>query len=300
MSEQRKRGLGMGLSALLGDDLPERFESGASSGGASAADVAPQRVPLDALTASPFQPRRNFTEPDLAALAESIKAHGIMQPIVVRPRAQGGARYEIIAGERRWRAAAIAGLREVPIVVRALSDAQALELALIENLQRQDLTPIEEADAYRRLLDDFAHTQDSLARVLGKSRSHVANSLRLLNLPDEIKAMVEMNRLSAGHARALLAADDMLHLANLVVTRGLNVRQTEALVRKAAEGPGQTASPSQPPAADSDYTAIADGLAAHLSVKVALRPKTRGQGGTLTLAYDSSAQLDAILERLQR
>lgn len=274
----RKRGLGMGLSALLG-----------------AADLAAEgarTVPIEYLRPSSVQPRRHFGEDELAALTESIRAKGVMQPLLVRRAPAADDRYEIIAGERRWRAAQMAGCHELPVVVYALSDREALEVALLENVQRQDLTPLEEAEGYRRLLDEFGHTQDELARIVGKSRSHLANLLRLLDLPAPLRAMLENGQLSAGHARALLGARDPGPLAREVVARGLNVRQTEALVRNERQSI-KLAGPKQ---RDADTLALERDLASRLGLPVRLQP--RANGGTLSIGYRSLEQLDDLIRRL--
>ena len=225
MSEEHPRkGLGRGLSALLAedpDDQPalDRLRVG-------------RTVPIENLVPNRYQPRHYFDEEELQSLADSIRQNGILMPILVRRTGDGDGNFEIVAGERRWRAAQAAQLYEVPIIVKDLDDNQALEVALIENVQRQDLMPLEEAEGYRRLMDEFANTQEDLARAVGKSRSHVANSMRLLGLPDGVKALLQDGSLTAGHGRALLGADDPEGLARIVVRQGLNVRQTEKLVNK--------------------------------------------------------------------
>ncbi len=270
----RRRGLGMGLAALLG----------------TAGDSPPagpvETVPIERLRPSPVQPRRRFAESELAALAASIAAKGVLQPLLVRP---SGEQLEIVAGERRWRAAQRAGLHQVPVVVRELGDGEALELALVENLQRADLSPLEEAEALRRLVAEFGYRQETLADALGRSRSHVANTLRLLGLPESVRAMLEDGSLSAGHARALLGAADPQRLALEIVARGLNVRQTEALVRRAARG-------RVPRPVDPNLAALERDLAQRLGLAVAIRRS--GSGGTLTLRYTRPEQLDRILRRL--
>lgn len=276
----RRRGLGMGLSALLGH----------------AADVAGaegvRMVPIEFLHPAPYQPRRHFGEDELAALTESIRAKGVLQPLLVRRLAEGSGQYEIVAGERRWRAAQRAGCHEVPVVAYALSDREALEVALLENVQRQDLSPLEEGEGYRRLIDEFGHTQEELARILGKSRSHIANLIRLLGLPQPVRALVERGELSAGHARALLGANDPARLAAEVVARGLNVRQTEALVRNRRQ---TSRVPSARPR-DADTAALERDLSRRLGLPV--RVKARRQGGTLSIAYRSLEQLDDLIRRL--
>ena len=274
----RKRGLGMGLSALLG-------------GGPELAAEGARTVPIEFLRPSALQPRRYFAEDELAALADSIRAKGVMQPLLVR-RLPDDEQYEIVAGERRWRAAQLAGCHELPVVVYALSDREALEVALLENVQRQDLTPLEEAEGYRRLIDEFGHTQDELARSLGKSRSHIANLIRLLGLPGPLRAMLESGQLSAGHARALLGARDPTPLARQVAARGLNVRQTEALVRneRPAVAPGGRRQ------RDADTMALERDLSTRLGLPVRLQPRARG--GTLSIEYRSLEQLDGLIQRL--
>jgi ParB family chromosome partitioning protein len=281
----RRRGLGMGLSALLGttqDELP------AVTGDRS------RTVPIEFLRPCPLQPRRHFAEDDLAALAESIRHRGVMQPLLVRRAPNGADFYEIVAGERRWRAAQLAGRHELPVIVHELSDRDALEVALLENVQRQDLSPLEEAEGYRRLIEEFGHTQEALAGALGKSRSHIANLLRLLGLPDVLRRLLESGELSAGHARALLGARDPVGLARAVVSRGLNVRQTEALVRADAERPERRR--QMPSAKDPNTLALERDLSSRLGLPVSLTPK--GAGGTLQIAYGSLDQLDGLLRRL--
>jgi ParB family chromosome partitioning protein len=275
----RKRGLGMGLSALLGGE-PEIAREGTRS------------VPIEFLRPSTLQPRRHFGEDELAALAESVRAKGVMQPLLVRRVADDNEQYEIIAGERRWRAAQLAGCHELPVVVYALSDREALEVALLENVQRQDLTPLEEAEGYRRLIDEFGHTQDELGRSLGKSRSHIANLIRLLNLPGPLRALLESGQLSAGHARALLGAIDPAPLARQVVARGLNVRQTEALVRNERQAIKLGGARNR----DADTVALERDLASRLGLPVRLQPKA--SGGTLSIEYRSVEQLDGLIRRL--
>jgi ParB family chromosome partitioning protein len=277
----RRRGLGMGLSALLasGGDLVDAADRPAS-----------QPIPIDLLAPSPLQPRRRFTEAALDALAQSIRERGILQPLLLRPAPGGDPPYEIVAGERRWRAAQRAGLHEVPAIVRDMADALALELALVENLQRQDLSAIEEAEAFRRLVDEFGHTHDAIASALGRSRSHIANTMRLLALPEPIRAMVEDGSLTAGHARALLGIADAERLALQIVVKGLNVRQAEALARRA------TAARRGPRAVDPNLVMVERDLANRLGLRVAIRPS--GRGGSVTLRYSRAEQLEALLRRL--
>ena len=278
-----RRALARGLSALLAD----------GDGWKQTPGFEPTVAPIEHLKPCPLQPRRRFDKEAIESLAASIRSKGILQPLIVRPDSRYPGSYEIIAGERRWRAAQAAQIHEVPIVVHDLSDREALEVSLVENVQRADLTPLEEAAGYRRLIDEFDHSQGELAKIIGKSRSHVANTLRLLGLNNAVKAMVDEGRLSAGHARALLAADDnkQTELAELVVSRGLNVRQTEALLRKPAAAAGRATA-----AKDADTLAIERSLADHLDVPVTINH--RGPGGFIALRYGSLAELDDLLRRL--
>ncbi len=289
----KKRGLGMGLSALLGNDVGDS-PPGADGGPPS------RTVPIEFLTASPLQPRRRFPEAELDSLAQSLAAYGVLQPLLVRPRpgtaeAYAAPGFEIIAGERRWRAAQRAGLHELPVVIRDLSDREVLEIALVENLQREDLSPIEEAEGYRRLMDEFGRTQDELAREIGKSRSHIANTLRLLKLPEVVRRFLEEGKLSAGHARTLLGADDPEAMARSIIERGMSVRDTEAmvqtgrLVQKSAKGPIER---------DPDIVAFEDRLQSAIGLGCKLQPKAKG--GTLTIRYSNLDQLDRIARQLLR
>jgi ParB family transcriptional regulator, chromosome partitioning protein len=279
----KRASLGRGLAALFGE-----------TGARPLADIAgPRVVPIETIRPSPFQPRRHFGEEELEGLAQSIREKGIVQPLLVRPAEDEAADFELVAGERRWRAAQRAGLHEVPIVVRPLGNSEVLEIALVENLQREDLSPLEEADAYSRLLKDFGRSQGELATAVGKSRSHVANTVRLLSLPPPVRRQVEEGALTAGHARALLAAPDPAALAGEVVRRGLNVRATEALVRRRAAQPPRRSKPRE-----ADTVALESELATVLGLRVSLNPK--GRGGSLTLHYTSLDQLDRVLALLRR
>ena len=284
-ADPKRRGLGRGLSALLGEDAGEAVEPSSAR--------APRLLPIGQLRPSRFQPRRGIDEDGLQELAVSIAEKGVLQPVLVRRVESEEAGFEIIAGERRWRAAQLAQLHEIPVLVRDFSDREAQEVALIENLQRQDLTALEEAEGYRRLMQDYAHTQEDLARSVGKSRSHVANMLRLLTLPEPVKRLLEDGQLSAGHARAVLGCAAPEAVARAVVQRGLNVRQTEALA--AAERnpePGKRRSPAK----DSGTLALERDLGALLGLAVEIR--FRGTGGSLVLHYSTLDQLDDILHRL--
>lgn len=283
----RRRGLGMGLSTLLG--------GGDDAYAAEAAPAASRNVPIEFLRPSPLQPRRRFDQGELETLADSIRERGILQPLLVRPGTSGAAGYEIVAGERRWRAAQLAGLHEVPAVVRELSDQETLELALVENLQRSDLSALDEARAYRRLTEEFAHTQEAVADAVGKSRSHVANTLRLLTLPPAVQELVEAGSLSAGHARTLVGNPDAERLAQAVIERGLSVREAEALA-----GAGGARRERGAPAAsreDVNATELAAELTRSLGLAVAIKAKR--QGGLLTIRYSDPAQLEGLLSRLR-
>jgi ParB family chromosome partitioning protein len=286
----RPAGLGRGLSALLGDIAREEPVVGEPGRGTT-------QLPIGEIDANPDQPRRRFDEEALTELADSIAARGLIQPIVVRPL---GGRYQIVAGERRWRAAQRAGLHEIPVVVRDFADSAILEIALVENIQRQDLNPIEEAASYRRLMRDFGHSQDELGRIVNKSRSHVSNLVRLLDLPEGVREMLAEGRLSMGHARALVTAKDPEALARLVEVDGLSVRQTEELAR-ADKGTGKQSRKrggkgSSEPIVDADVAALERQLGDALGLRIQI---THGEnGGTVTIAYSTLDQLDMLCQRM--
>lgn len=290
MTDQKTRGreLGRGLSALLGED-PVRQPP------AAPAEHHGQTLPVEFLAPSPFQPRRIFDEEDITELAASVRERGVLQPILVRPSPTRPGHYEIVAGERRWRAAQAAQLHEVPVIVRELGDEDALEIALVENIQRADLNPLEEASGYQRLIDEFEHTQETLARVVGKSRSHVANTLRLLTLPGAVKSLVETGQLSAGHARALIGAADPAGLAARVVKSGLNVRQTEALV---AREKSPRKSGGRTPLNDPDTSALERSVSDLLGLKVSIEFRGEHTGGKVIVHYGNLDQLDEVIRRL--
>lgn len=288
MSGMRK--LGRGLAALMGDEEP-------MSGGDGS--PLPQRtLAIHLLQPGRYQPRKRFDEAGMEALVSSVRIQGVLQPLLVRQLEGEGERYEIIAGERRWRAAQRAQLHDVPVVIREMSDRDALEIALVENLQREDLTALEEAEAYRRLVDEFGHTQEELARAVGKSRSHIANTLRLLTLPEPVQEMVQTGRLTAGHARALVGSDDAVDLAKLIADKGLTVRDAERLASQ-AKPPRAAAKLATLPgqARDPDIVALEQDLAALLGLRVVIQG--HGRGGSLTIQYDTLDQLDAVIERLK-
>ncbi len=283
---KRPSGLGRGLSSLLGEVSQDTSVSG------EGAPRSVQLIPVASIEPHPGQPRRIFDETALAELAESIALRGVIQPIVVR---QHGHRFQIVAGERRWRAAQRARLHEIPAIVREFSDTETLEVALIENIQRQDLNAIEEAQAYKRLLDDYGHTQEELGRLVHKSRSHVANLLRLLDLPAAVQVMVGTGELSMGHARALISASDPAALAEEVVRKGLSVRDTEQLVR-GGRAKRQRELPIEYKGASADIAALERQLGDMLGLNVAI--KHMPSGGTVTLSYSNLDQLDMICQRL--
>jgi ParB family chromosome partitioning protein len=284
--------LGRGLASLMGDvgDETAQADSGRK----------PRRAPIENLRANPRNPRRAFTEPELNELTDSIRERGIIQPIVVRAVQGHADNFEIIAGERRWRAAQRAGLHEVPVAVVEATDAQALEFAIIENVQRADLNAIEEAAGYLALMEEFSHSQDTLAQIVGKSRPHVANTLRLLKLSEPVKALVASGQLSAGHARILIGQPNALELANDIIRRGLSVRQVEAAMRK--DGGAQArdlrnqAKGHTSGAKDADTRALERRLSDALGLEVTV--DHRGQGGTLHIKYRDLDQLDGVLKKL--
>lgn len=292
MSE-RQRGLGRGLSALLGENVAES----APVDGPQPTGV--RAVPIESLKPNPDQPRKHFSADNLEELTASIRDKGVLQPILVRAQPGEDGVWQIIAGERRWRAAQGARLKTVPIIERAMDDVEVMEVAIIENVQRADLNPVEEAMAYGSLISRFGRTQDALAGVVGKSRSHVANTLRLLQLPDSVLNHVMENRLSAGHARALITAPNPEALAEQVLSKGLNVRQTEALARRAADGPKPSkAKPVLSGEGAADVAALEQDLADALGLKVLLADK--GGKGEITIKYGTLEQLDDLCRRLMR
>ena len=287
-----RRRLGRGLAALIGEmDKPAPATSAALS--------ADRQVPIELILRNPRNPRRSFSEADLVDLSQSIRTHGIVQPIIVRRSPGAADTFEIVAGERRWRAAQIAGLTVVPVIIRDIDDRVALEIAIVENVQRSDLNPIEEAQGYQQLVDEHSYTQLDLAGIIGKSRSHVANTLRLLRLPQTVRDMLVSNQLSAGHARALIAVEDPLGLARKIVSDGLSVRQAEQLAQEASERPKHE--PKQGTSArqkDLDTSALEKLISDHLGMRVAI--SHTGNGGTVSVKYSNLEQLDELCRRLQR
>lgn len=282
-----KKRLGRGLAALIGEmDKPAAEPVRLGSDG---------RIPIAFIAPNPRNPRRNFADADLTDLAQSIREHGVVQPVVVRPGKEKD-HYEIIAGERRWRAAQRAGLAEIPVIIRDVNDRTALELAIIENVQRADLNPVEEAAGYQQLIDEHNYTQADLAQVIGKSRSHVANTLRLLRLPDVIRDMLIDGTLSAGHARTLVTSPDPAGLAHRIVEEGLSVRQAEALAQAPAEAGRHEREPSHREPKDADTVALEKLLSDATGLKVSVSHRARG--GEVKILYKTLEQLDELCRRL--
>ncbi|WP_406647290.1 ParB/RepB/Spo0J family partition protein [Aliisedimentitalea scapharcae] len=292
----KPRGLGRGLSALMADVNPVTEENNVPSN-----RQPDMMVPIEKVIANPDQPRRRFDQQDLDDLTASVKEKGVIQPLIVRP-VEGGM-YEIVAGERRWRASQAAQLHEVPVLVRDYSDLEVLEVAIIENIQRADLNAVEEAAGYKQLMEKFGHTQERLAEALGKSRSHIANLMRLLQLPEDVQEMVQRRDLSAGHARALITSENPTVLAKKVVKNGMSVRATEAMVRKEAGGDRPKSSkPAQRPASekDADTKALEADLSSWLKMQVSIDHKTGTEAGTVTISYETLDQLDELCGILSR
>lgn len=305
-----KKRLGRGLAALMGDlDQPVTPASSTDTGEAKVDEASPiinqgeRSVPIEHIRANPNNPRKYFADSDLVDLSNSIREHGIVQPILVRPvkgEDLGGAQFEIIAGERRWRAAQKAALHEVPIIIREVADKQALELAIIENVQRADLNSVEEALGYQQLIDEYDYSQNDLAQVIGKSRSHVANTLRLLKLPPEVQALVSSGSLSAGHARTLITADNSVALAKRILDEGLSVRQAELLAQGELETKSTSGSKSKSSSSEktADILALEQRIEDSLGLKIDLRHGDK-EKGELRIKYSSLDQLDEVCKRLQ-
>lgn len=282
-----RRGLGRGLSALMAD---VNLDPIVPAQGNQRLDFM---VPVEKIVPNPDQPRRDFQPEALKDLADSLRQKGVIQPLIVRRIGQED-RYEIVAGERRWRAAQIAQLHELPVIVREFSDSEVLEIAIIENIQRAELNAIEEALAYKQLMQRFGHTQEKIAEALSRSRSHIANLLRLLALPDDVQQMVKGGKLSAGHARALITTDNASDLARQVVGRGLSVRETEDLVRKSAISPEKRKALRRRDEKDADTRALEADLSANLKMGVHIDHMPGGEGGKLTISYRTLDDLDLL------
>ena len=288
---KRQRGLGRGLSALMADIEPTVTEVSSGVGVIRGATL----VPIEKIHPNPNQPRRHFDADDLSDLAESIRSKGIIQPLVVRAHPNKAGGFEIVAGERRWRASQMVPLHNLPVVVRELSDRDVLEIAIIENIQRTDLNPIEEAIGYRQLMDKFGHTQEQIALALGKSRPHIANNLRLLGLPEDVQTLLVTGKISSGHARALVTASNASELARIVVSRGLSVRQVEKLMRDPSTPNKLGAARSTK---DADTRALEGDLSAALKMSVRIAHNTGQEGGFITIKYQDLEQLDELCRHL--
>jgi ParB family chromosome partitioning protein len=285
MMQAQKKRLGRGLAALIGEDTSEE---------AVVQDVRNlKHIPVDLIQPSPHNPRKHFAEDDLDDLARSIREKGLLQPLVVRSLSNGN--FEIVAGERRWRAAQRAGVHELPALIRELSDGEALEIALIENIQRSDLNPLEEARAFGQLLEQFNYTQQQLADSVGKSRSHIANTMRLLTLPDAVQKQIESGQLTAGHARTLVTSDSPRELADKIIQLGLTVREAESLTRPSKPGTTNHTAAEKP----ADTIALEKLLTEATGLKIEISDKG-SKGGSLTISYKTLEQLDDICTRLQR
>jgi len=286
--KHERRGLGRGLSALMSDvaidNAPQQSQADQNHG--------EQSIPIEKITPNPDQPRRDFPKHDLEDLAASIREKGVIQPLIIRKISGKSIAYEIVAGERRWRAAQMARLHEVPAIIRDYTDTEVLEIAIIENIQRADLNPVEEASGYQQLMDRFGHTQEKLASALGKSRSHIANLMRLLQLPDEVLGLLRDGKLTAGHARALITTENPVELARLVVKKSLSVRETERLAKapkvKTAKA-GLKPSPK-----DADTRALEDDLSANLGMKVVVDHTPGKEAGKIMINYKTLEQLDDL------
>jgi len=296
--KSEKRGLGRGLSALMADIEPETAAPVHQTGTVTAAksDII---VPIEKVRPNPDQPRQDFGQKDLEELAASIAEKGVIQPIIVRTDPKDENLYQIIAGERRWRASQIALVHDIPIIIREMDDTEVLEVAIIENVQRADLNPVEEALGFRQLMDNYGHTQEQLAKALGKSRSHIANILRLLSLPEDVLQLLRSGQISSGHARAMVSAENPSKLAVMVVAKGLSVRETERLARAShgdTEEKPKAAAPRREK--DADTVVLENDLAANLNMKVSIDHKEGMGGGGITISYKSLDELDALCQLL--
>jgi ParB family transcriptional regulator, chromosome partitioning protein len=290
MQQAQKRRLGRGLAALIGDDVVETsVPVNAAESALTAGSAGLRQLPIELLKANPKNPRRHFSEEEIDSLARSVKDKGVLQPIVARP--MKGA-FEIVAGERRWRAAQRAGIHSVPVIIRDMDDREALEIAIIENVQRADLNPLEEARAYKMLMDQYDYTQQQLADSIGKSRSHIANTMRLMQLPESVLSHIESGALSAGHARTLVATDNPKVLAEKIIKLGLSVRQAENLTREKGSAPETKSAKAK----DADTRALEKSISAALGLGVSIGHK--GPGGQVTVNYKTLEQLELIAHRL--
>lgn len=300
-ANNKKFGLGRGLEALLGDeDINLDLDSETADVNSLVENTVfkseKNEVKISDVVPCSFQPRTEFDREALESLAQSIKEKGVLQPLLVRKKND---KYEIIAGERRWRAAQLAGLNEVPVIVKDLNDSETLEIALIENLQRENLSAIEEAEGLNRLMNEYAYTQEVIGKVIGKSRSYIANTLRLLGLPEEIKQQVKENKLSAGHARALIGCENAVELADKIIKEGLSVREAEALAANSKGINVKNIMPKQPKPIDRDLEKIMADLEEKLKLKVKINAGKKGKG-SITLHYNTPAELSSLLDILEQ
>lgn len=291
--KNERRGLGRGLSALMADVQPEETTAAVPS----AEPRSDRKIPIEKLHANPDQPRRTFTPEELESLSQSIAEKGVIQPLIVRKSPRGDDSYEIVAGERRWRASQMAKLHEVPVVVREFSDIEVLEVAIIENVQREDLNPLEESLGYRALMDRFSRTQEEMSKALSKSRSHIANMLRLLNLPDDVQEYLREGKLSAGHARTLVGHENASALAMQVIGKGLSVRATETLVKSTNK---PKAAPKPRVEKDADTKALEGELSANTGMKVAIDHNNGKESGQITIKYSNMMDLDKLCNLLSQ
>ena len=300
-TNNKKFGLGRGLEALLGDEeinlnLDDETTDVSSFVENTVFKSGKNEIKISDIAPCSFQPRTEFDRDALESLAQSIKEKGVLQPLLVRKKND---KYEIIAGERRWRAAQLAGLEKVPAIVKDLSDSETLEIALIENLQRENLSAIEEAEGLNRLMNEYEYTQEVIGKVIGKSRSYIANTLRLLGLPEEIKQLVKENKLSAGHARALIGCENAIELANKIVKEGLSVREAETLAANAKGFSVKNIAPKEPKPVDRDLEKIMADLEEKLKLKVKINAGKKGKG-SITLHYNTPAELSSLLDILEQ
>ena len=300
-TNNKKFGLGRGLEALLGDEeinlnLDDETTDVSSFVENTVFKSEKNEIKISDIAPCSFQPRTEFDRDALESLAQSIKEKGVLQPLLVRKKND---KYEIIAGERRWRAAQLAGLEKVPAIVKDLSDSETLEIALIENLQRENLSAIEEAEGLNRLMNEYEYTQEVIGKVIGKSRSYIANTLRLLGLPEEIKQLVKENKLSAGHARALIGCENAIELANKIVKEGLSVREAETLAANAKGFSVKNIAPKEPKPVDRDLEKIMADLEEKLKLKVKINAGKKGKG-SITLHYNTPAELSSLLDILEQ
>lgn len=294
MSAKRPKGLGRGLSALMAD-----VEEATTPSTTAGEPKERTTVPIEKVHPNPNQPRRQFDREKLQELADSVRAKGIIQPLIVRERPNDSGSYEIVAGERRWRAAQLANLHEVPVVIRSYTDIEVLEIAILENIQRADLNPVEEALGYRQLMDSFGHTQEKMAESLGKSRSHIANMLRLLNLPEDVQTLLQEQKITAGHARALITADNASDIAKQIVAKGLSVRAVENLLKAKPKSPKASAVPSSS-SKSADTVALEGDLSAAVGMRVQIHHKSGSESGKIEITYDDLDALDRLCAILSR